>query len=461
MKWLKKARELVVGEEDRKNGFARNCDTVLGIVTPLPAFERSMRLIISDLQAEASDNDSDCLDYLVENEVARKIADKISPTIKSEYLDAILRFFAYFVTPEYSQHLCQIAIHSAVAVVMSQMEFLDRKCPRDARPFVTSLCERVESNPIIIELLFCGSGAEKTLPLLDYLASAVVSTSESGTFARDFIQRVFFAKTTISRQYGSYLRTRLYPILVSLLFSIAGYCQTIQFEGSVTKILNWCERLFLFDDDFPIEKVFERLACDSSPSERFSAMSFFLSRFVGSETIRLKAITSCIQNRFVDLLVESFASPDECLVRSAMSMVLLLLNFECGRIVLLPPFCETMIDVMYLVPASWFERESWWRPVSDSVVCARKGREGGQSGSLYMALLRILARFGELEQLTCEAFVKLMTVWFAMAPDLMNRELADALVEAVTGGEVRRVMIIRFVKDMHEKFVAAAKLVTT
>lgn len=463
--FLKKTAQVLLNNpQDPIEAFKNNCTLAISILKSGTDDEYTLResldAISRDLQTEMQTGSCNFLDYLTENNIMERMADLIAANIKAPHAQAVVVFFTRFFSRDLCHYLHQMTVHKALTKIISKLVVLNWKCERETSLFIRQLYTRIAEDPITFELLQDG---DQKFPLIQFLADTCTLVKPSGRLARDFIEKMFFQETKIANTYGTLMRDALYPVLQRLFVDISKLTETIDFSGSsIIGILEWCDRLFQFRQDFDVGSVYGQVDASLSLNKKLHAMAFWLDHLVRSEKIRTATLSFCITEKFVDELASACESEREELNLAALRLLLLLLNFQSARAVLLPPRCNASVDVITALPESW--RASAERPyerITSDVVDIAGDRPEGRNGRLYAGILGIYSRYGSLERGTCLEVTRTLSLFYAWAPDLINQELHDATrfamsaVKNVESEEGRN--LISFVRAVHMKFVAAVK----
>ena len=466
--FLKKTAQVLLNNpQDPMESFRRNCgfvcDTVKSGADDDYRLREALDAIARALQSEVHSGSCNFLDYLTENGIMEKVADLITSNIRQSHAQLLVLFFAQFFSRELHHYLHQMTVHTAITKVISKLVMLNWKCEKEVRFFVRQLYTRIAEDPITFELLAERKDADRTFPIIGFLVETCTSMKPSGTLARDFIEKMFFQETEMAKSYGLFVKQALYPVLRKLFMDVSQFVETIDFGGSsVIVVLEWCDRLFQFGQDFDIGQVYKELDQSLTAKKKLQAMAFWLDHLVRSEKIRAATLAFCISDKLVQQIVDACESSREDLNCAAFDLLLLLLNFESARAVLLPPFCSESVDVITALPESWqASAERPFEKFSKDIVQLNSDRPCGANAQLYSALLGIYRRYGSLGTHTCFQLTKTLSLFYAWAPDLINQELHDATRMAmsalrdVESQEARN--LISFVRSAHTKFISALK----
>ncbi len=454
-------------QTDSLEEFQKCCKSVLlilrsGSSNESHGLKENLDRIIKDLREKSSQNSLKFLDYLTEADIMEKMADCISLNLRQRHAELMITFFTEFLTPEMSQYIHHMAVHKAITKVIASLDLLNWKCPRQVACFVRHIYTKLAAEPVTFELLMQQEEGKNKSPIIEFLALGCTCVDSTGRYAREFIEKMFFQENDFQRRYGSEMREALYPVLLKLFVEISGFAQTIDFKGSIIgTTVEWCDRLFQFNQDFEIEKVYEEIVKGLSLQKKLRAMAFWLDHIVRSDKMRTRTLNFCIQPRLLDAIGEACESHQEDTYLSAFDLLLLLLNFDSARRVLLPPYSLESIDIMNAVPKEWQVTSNPHESISKDIVKVKCDRPTSSNIRIYGALIEIYRKFGSATADSNSQLTKIISLFYAWAPDLINMELLEATKEAYStlenvGSENAKVLL-SFVRDVHNKFISAPK----
>jgi hypothetical protein len=141
--------------------------------------------------------------------------------------------------------------------------------------------------------------------------------------------------------------------------------------------------------------------------------------------------------------------------------------------------------VLSLLPLAWIVEcdgptspDAYAADASIRIRALATGRPAGTDGRIFAALLALLARFAHMPVRLCLSVTQLVAMMIAVAPDLINAELADACTKVVEAlrdvGDVRAeaatsedspraraAVFAEFAKEIHGTFIAAEQFALT
>ena len=449
-----------------KNSCARVTSILeSGAIDERRNLEKSLAHITSALEPEPHDS-NEFANYFIEEGVMEQICSRITPESKSELMHPLLSFFIRFLGASLNDYLNCVRIHDAYSSFLLKLEFFDRKCPDQTRQFLRDLWERTEEDPVRFQLLAIQSAEGLSYPILDYLTACCVSPLKNGSLARTLILK-FFKNRSLRNDCGGYLEGKLWQVLKELLVTISGYAETIDFDGTMMRVLQWCGEAFEAAGNFPLEDVYMTIGKTLPPHRQLFAYSMFLSAIPDGD-IRLRTGIYAIQKTVTETIEHALGSEKEMVIRSALSLLTQLIINDSTRVAVLPAVSAQSQDVVAAVPSLW-----GMEPCTKDPVTLDAPRGNGANEKIYLLVLRHLERFQWLSLNMCRRITEFLVLLFAFAPDLINEELTRAFrvavepyattelpdtdIDASVDSAVVRAKILRdFARETHATFVASA-----
>jgi hypothetical protein len=442
-----------------------------------PTLQSNLAFISTVAQDSLDGASSPCFDYLIEDQVLWQLANAVTPTLCSEHVDPLLTFVLRLLHEDLYEVFVQVHIHEPIAAIISRLDLLDRRSPVATRSFVNELWNTLPNSPVYMEMLGQPSESGRTYPLLDYLLDSIWFPWEEHANALNrkphaLIIDFFYRRPQLHLAFGPYVCDRLFARVVPFLVAVCGYAETVQFRGAVIEMTEFCDRVFRSTREFPMLEVVRKV-----PERKlFVGLAFLLAHFTEKRVVDA-LFGFCTEAGFLGHLAHALNGPE--LRESALVLIRCLLNFEPGREAVLPFRCESRVDILGLLPANWKIVGEGTQNLSAYVTEARvraalyagKRPEGGES-EVYGALVRLLGQYRELGLQMALEVLSLVSLFVAIAPDLVNEELAEA-VRAVVGTfhgielgetprfdapdtpELRAALFLEFVKEIAGTVIAA------
>ncbi|OHS99128.1 hypothetical protein TRFO_34535 [Tritrichomonas foetus] len=516
-KVLNKVGELLTSQQPNElEEFKKSCQTAIEIIQSRAVDETSklkaaLSLIISSLLQESNEVDFVCFDYFVEQSILAKIANHVTSDLPSEHLEPVLDFFLRFINTELSAQLAQVSVHTPITNILSKLESLDHKCPKETREFASNIWETCKRRPILLEMMAVTKSKERTFPLLDFFCAASFTLTEIGLKSREIILFLFNKPENsepMPEHFGKYVCSKLFPQFVEFLQAVSSYVSTIQFGGSMTSTIQWIDQLLMVTNvSFPIEQIYQVFS-ELPPFKRNLATSFYLSFFSSHEIVKY-SIDYAISH--LDDIIVCLSSDNNQDNNSALTLIKIMLTFPATFPYLIPPVSEHPADILSLVPLQWLlqcegssgteayvtdsiqridvlgirrkpENESNQNSSHDNIKNdqVKVSDNNGASGNsdIFIKLLTVFKRFDTLSIHIALLLTQVLAYYFAIAPDLINTDLADAFKAAVNkysdveafsltfnentndSPELRAAILSEFAKEIHGTFIASEKITT-
>jgi hypothetical protein len=378
-----------------------------------------------------------------------------------------------------------VHIHGPIAAIISKLDILDRRSPVATRNFVNELWNNLPNNSIYMEMLSqVAETGGRTYPLLNYLLDSIWFPWEEHANAlnrkpHSLIVDFFYTRRRMRSAFGDYVCDRLFPRVESFLVAVCGYAETIQFRGAVTEMTEFCDEIFRSTRAFPIMEVVRAVP----EPKLLLAAAFLLSHFTEKRVVDA-LLAFCLGPEFLRRLAQALGESTE-LRAQALVVVRSLLSFPSQIGPLLPPESHDRVDIAGLLPFAWGVRMSGegTQHLSAYVADARARIEAcgvhrrlnvGDCG-VFGSLVRLLGQYQELSLRMAFDVTNLVGLFVAMAPDLVNGELARAVrvvVERFDGVEVgelptfdspdtpqlRAALFLEFVKEILATVLAAQEI---
>jgi hypothetical protein len=255
---------------------------------------------------------------------------------------------------------------------------------------------------------------------------------------------------------------------------------TLQFSGSLSRLIEWIDFLLLKFDIFPIIPIFDKLK-EFSRHNQLLALSFLLSCF-SSHLVTEPVLEFALTASNLQIVIDSLNSDEEIDQKSGICFLqtLFLATSDFSR--LLPPQRNEQTDVLSILPSSWLLSiegssgiESYEEDAISRLELFGNVRPIGDNDDVFGAVVGVLRRFGKISVNVCLCLTKLITIFVSLAPDLICRELTEGYAVAVGEfesvlefgvpeekckdcGELRAAILTEFGKEIHATFVASEKM---
>ena len=488
-KALSKVSEYFTPQISEQDQFINSCKNVIQIIRSCAVDEtsnlkQSLNLIANFLQKELSAIDLGYFDYIAEHSILSKIANSINSDMPSEHIEPVLNFFLLFVNTELNTHLAQISVHDPITTVLSKLESLDHKCPKDTREFSLNVWKACKSNVLLMEMTALHHETKITYPLLDFFINASLTHTEIGLKARDillFIVSKHEHGPEFPDFYGQYVCKHIYPHFVLILQDITGYVFTLQFNGSLSSLIHWMDQLLMLSSNFPIDSVFTILD-NLMTFKKNLAVSFYLSYFTSKEILKYAIEYATHHLDDVMSCLNSESSQD---FNSSIALLKTMLHVKEILPYIIPPSSNEPLDILSCLPSSWSSlinviQNSSIEYVSDAfprmeVLGAKRSECNGDS-NIYNRLLEILRKSQSISIHDILAITRIIAMFASVAPDLINNALVDSLKEALQQydniqaltteineevpdtPELRASILVEFVKEIHSIYIATQTL---
>jgi hypothetical protein len=465
--------------------FSESCRDAIRVLQagpPDPAkLSSSLGAVATLLKQGLSRPDSPCFNYFIENAILAVVADSISAKLSPDLVEPVLQFVLKFFGSDLNGLLDQRQVHRPVAALLAKLDILDRKSPRATREFAADIWKSCVYSPIVVELLASGG----SYPILDFIAGSIWTWSplNDGAFRpRDIVFQLFVSQGRLSQSFGRYICDRLFPKFCDFLVSVLGCVETFQFTGRVTALVDWFDELLMIAPPFPIDRVLAFVAQSLTPAKRHLSLSWLLSHFA-ERRLNGAVLAFCLRSDFIGELASSLAD----LRTAPQALVLLKQLVLCppAQEMLFPPPCVSAADVLSLLPLAWIVEcdgpagpDAYAADASVRIQALGTARPAGTDRRVFDAVLELLGRFADMPVRLCLSVTQLVAIMIAIAPDLINAELAGAcrrVVEALRDvGDVRAeaarcedspraraAVFAEFAKEIHGTFIAAEQLALT
>lgn len=506
---LKKAGEMIapIIATDTLAEFKNACSQALDAIKThtdenLIAFQSSLTNIQDYLQEELSKDDMRCFGYLAQMNILQQIADSLTNNLPSNYIEPVFHFFIGFVNTDLSHYFVQVTVHGPLCSVVSKMESLYQKSPTQISKFAFELWDATVRSPMVLDFLCINDGNQISYPLLDFLCSASMMMGEIGSTAQEAILTLIShselpnaAKTgkkpefkEFPPQYSEYVFSHLNNEIAQYIAAYCGCVDTMQFNGSAAKFLNWIDNLMLKNfSNFPFSIIFEAIE-KLSPPRQMIACAFLLSFFV-NEGMVSNTLKFCTTAGFISEIVDSLRSTESEAQHCAVVLVKILLLTR-GRNLIIPQVSQIPSDVLNILPPSWLliidgstALDSYESDALNKIMMFNDDQNNIQTqdsteihAAIFDGVIELFKQFKNLRMSLCLSIIHLISLFIAAQPGLISGELITAYKFVVeqysdvetfvipTGEstkdspEVRAAILAEFGKMMHATFVAHEKL---
>lgn len=501
MNYLLKARdkvtELLKQPPDEVDEFKKDCTRTIDILQSRAVDETSkLKLALTNISRglllEINKGNYIRFDYFVQEQILSKIANEINSELPSEHLEPVLKFFLSFINTNLNSQIAQVSIHSPITKLLSKLETLDHKCPKETRDFAVEVWEACCKKPILLDIMSIQKGDIISFPLLDFFCSASMTLTEIGLKSRAFLLVLFNnnkdennQQNVMPESFGKYVCQHLYPQLVEFLQAVSGYASTIQFHGSMTSTIQWLDDLFLVAGGFPMQNVINSFS-DLPPFKRNLAVSFYLSFFTSNDVKKpvLEYATSQTHIKNIIFCMNSENAKDQ---KSSIILLKTLLTIPESFPSIFPPISKSHGDILSLIPPQWLVKSegasSTEAYVTDATnrICSYTSRpqideKNSNNSIIYSTVLSMFQRFSLIAIHVALELTKLLSMFMAIAPDLIDAEFAETFKtvvshycdvesisneikdDAIDSPELRASILAEFGKEIHATFIASEKM---
>lgn len=473
--------------------FKKDCNTTINVlksraVDETTKLKAALSSIGTALLLEINRGNYIRFDYFVQEQILSKIADAVTSELPSEHLEPVLNFFLFFINTNLNSQIAQVSIHSPITKILSKLESLDHKCPKETRDFAIDVWSTCCKKPILLDIMSIQKGNSVSFPLLDFFCSASMTLTEIGLKSRDFLLVLFNkdpnAQDPMPDSFGKYVCQHLYPQLIDFLQAVSGYVSTIQFNGTMTSTMQWIDNLFLVAGGFQMQNVINSFS-NLPTFKKHLAASFFLSFFTSSDVKVpvLKYATSQSHINDIILCLNSENAKDQ---KSAILLLKTLLTIPDSFPFIFPPVCDSPADILSFIPPQWLV-QSEGTSSTDAYITDATNRisslgprpdrsEINSNNNIFPTLLSMFRRFSSLTVHVDLELTKLLSMFMALAPDLINTDFAEAFKsvvsnyndvesisneikeDALDSPQLRASILAEFGKEIHGTFVASEKI---
>lgn len=488
---LKKAGEFLapIMTTNTVDEFKDACETALESIndtdsesttTLIGALNNVIDYLTEELDETDMQGDIPCFDYLSGESILIKIVDSITDETPKDHIEHILAFFLSFINTKLSTYFVQMSVHRPFSKLLSLLPKLYLKGRSQTREFADNLWNIANKSSIVLEMM----ALDEHLPLVDFFCMCALLPGEEGNSARTAI-RLIMTDDKLPDAFKDYVKTYFFPMVTDFIIRTASCIVSLQFKGSLSRLIEWIDDLLCFSADFPIEKVLNSVA-DSGLSQEILTVTFLLSFFV-AKSVTSKVRQLAFSRGFAGKIVQALKSDDIGDKKSALAFLKIAFMSSTTKLVnLLPPQCNEQADVLSILPSLWldgcegttgmdaYEKDA----IARIQYFARKGRKNGSNGEVFAAVLEILGQFKTIPLSMCMSVTKVITLFVTFAPDLISTQLTDAYRKAVEdlsevrsceissdeykdSPELRAAILVEFGKELHTTFVAAEKIKAT
>ena len=443
------------------------------------AFIGALNNVQDYLAEEVGENKVDipCFDYFSGEAILQKIVDSIGEDFPESHVEPILNFFLAFVNTDLNNLFAQVSVHRPFGKLLSLLQKLYLKDPASTREFANNLWRMAKARPLMLEMM----AHETDLPLVDFFCALALAPGDEGEFARKAIVAILNqGEGKLPVQFKEYAERTFFPVVAEFIVKTMENPVTIQFTGSLSKLLEWVDLLLMEATVFPCEKILEPLK-GYGPQQQALSLAFLLA-FFSAKVIIEKLRAYAFSSEFLVSVVQLLKSESVTDKQSALAFLKIAFMACTDFSVLLPPECKTQSDVLSILPIEWLVgcEGSSGMDAYESDAMARinfygSSRPAGTNSELFSAVVSVLALFKTLPIPVCLCLTKVITQFVSIAPDLIGDELVGTFQKVVASfdevkslqlptddfpdtPESRAGILAEFAKELHTTFVAAEKL---
>lgn len=487
--WLKKAGEALapILTTNAVDEFKAACEEVFATMNDhnpdsTPALIGALNNVQDYLTEEVGGGNVDipCFDYFSGEAILQKIVDAIGDDFPDAHVEPILAFFLAFVNTDLNNLFAQVSVHRPFGKLLSLLQRLHQKDAASTRDFANGLWKLVRSRPLMLEMM----AHDADLPLVDFFCASALAPGADGEFSRAVIIEIINqGDGKLPSQFREYTEKTFFPTVADFVVAAMENPVTIQFSGTISKILDWIDFMLTTAGSFPVDRILDALK-GYAPAQRALSLSLLLSYFsapVLSERLREYAFST----EFLTALVEVLKSENMSEKQSGLAFLHIAFLGCDDYSLMLPPERKSQTDVLSILPIEWLVgcEGSGGMDAYESDAVSRIGYFGsarpvGKNADLFSAVVAILPLFKTMPISMCLALTKVITLFVSVAPDLIGDELVEtfrkvvasfdevkslevATTEFTDTVESRAVILAEFAKELHTTFVAAEKVRST
>jgi hypothetical protein len=441
-----------------------------------PSLVGALNTIQDYLAEEISEEkpDQPCVQSLIGNSLLARIVGAIDESLPAAHVEPILNFFLAFVNTCLNRLFPQISVHRSFTKFLGRLPLLALRDRSATLAFANDLWASVKNSPVALELI----SSEHEQPLIDFFCMTALAPGEDGELSREALMSIASDRGPTS---GKYFQAHFFPQLADFILNTSLCGSTIQFNGSLSSLIEWIDFLLLPVDQFPCELILNGLA-EAPISQKILAIAFLLS-FFSAQVITKPIGGFALSQKFLGTVIDALQSSDDRQAqKSAIAFLRALFETELDLSPLFPAPTGPPCDLLSLLPSEWLgdivgsTRMDAYEV--DALVRLQffDGRRSSRGNCpIFTAVLVLLPQFDTLPLPLCLSITKVVTAFVSLAPDLISEELAAAFSAAVAtlsgvselgipddgltdSPSLRAVMLTEFAKEVHATYVASERL---
>lgn len=481
---FKKASEFIapVAKASTVDEFSSFCITAVSSV-PIEdagnttAFIGALDVIQDYLIEELDSEDVPCFAYFVKESILQKIVDLVNDNLPEAHVEPLFTFFSAFVNSRLNKYFVQIHVHRPFTLFIGKLEQVYLVDAAKTKEFALDLWKKLKTKPIYLEMIKDEKG---NYPLIDFFLSSSLIPGDEYNYARDIITSIIYHEKELSEVFRVYIEKKFFPQILDFLATTIQCVSTIQFDGSLSKIINWFDSLLQIPVKLNLENLISELMELSDPQKLLS-FSFLLSYF-SAPAILNKFLEISLSEQVLEIVIKCLDSNEDLSQKSAVIFLKTLLLCDCDHSKILPPVITEAADILSHLPAEWLIQcdgstsiESYESDSFSRVLYYYGKRKDGHNTKLFEHVLGLFKRFKTISLSLCLSLTELITHFAAIAPDLISNELVSTYSDVIQqysdvtnfempneesndSPEVRASILAEFAKEIHTTFIASEKI---
>ena len=485
--FIKKASEFIapIVTSSPLEDFKDSCDTALLILKENKSdsftFSNSLQAIQNILTDEVNQNDMPCFNLFVSGLYLQQFSELVNFNTPEDQIESLLNFFLSFANTNLNSYFAQISVHRPFTTLMSKLESLYLKNSEKTKDFVKNLWIVANKSSLMLELMAIHKDKNITYPFFDFLIDASLTISEIGNLSRSIIINFFtFQSNNNDPNIKIYISNLLFPKLIEFLCELCSSFATVQFDGSISSLINWIDQIFIDSDESITNSLFNNIN-NLSNSLKLIALSFILS-FFSCKCLFQPAFNLSISNEIMNIIFKCLDSDEIENQKSSISLIKTLILIEDAIPFLLPPKSNENTDVLSILPAEWLgdligstSLESYEYDAGARLSFFGKHYEGNNI-ELFQHILGLFLRFKNLSLQIILSLTQLITFFLSAQPSLINSQLSKCFESVVNeyknierfdlplkdnsdNNFNRAAILTEFGKEIHSTFLASEKIV--